>query len=179
MKNGFFRRKNKKSGILRDVFFCEKIGNPDFPAAFSENSENSGHSSKIRPSFPEILIPKAEKSGFRKIFFFIIQLLLKNHFFCGFSVLPSFRPFFPCENFSDFFLVPVCSFSRKFIFSSVFSFFPEISFSENIKIQRMKRQTVNFSDCRNPKDLLLSKGFFLFFFLLYLRPLFQYFPAVR
>lgn len=146
----------------------EKIRNPAFSAAASENS---GHSFPIRSGsshysvssfFSETVLfflPFSlffQKSFFRPVFFEKILIFRK------FSLSPSFRPFFlPGENFPDFFL------------------FLNIFFSENVKIQRIKRQTVNFSDQQNPKDFPLSKGFFLFFFLLYFRPLFQYSPAVR
>lgn len=113
-----------------------------FLRPFLKIPESFSDSSKIGESFPEILIPKAEKSGFPKNLLFHYLISPKNHFFLRFfrsSFFPAvFCVFLFRRNFSDFFLVPVCSFSRKFIFSSVFSFFPEISFSENVKIQRIK-----------------------------------------
>lgn len=53
-------------------FSVEKSEILIFLRPFLKIPESFGHSSKIRPSFPAILIPKAEKSGFPKIFFFII-----------------------------------------------------------------------------------------------------------
>lgn len=163
----------------------EKIRNPAFSAAASENS---GHSSSIRsgPSHPSVSSFFPETVLFFPAYFlsfsknlFPVRFFRKNFNFpeiFPFSFFPAV--FSPCGKFSRFFC-PVFSFFRKFIFSFVCSLFLNNFFSENVKIQRIKRQTVNFSDCRNPKDFPLSKGFFLFFFLLYFRPLFQYSPAVR
>lgn len=152
-----------------------------YSADFPKNSKNSGHSSPIRSVssfFSETVLFFLTFSLFFQKSFFPSGFSEKILIFRKFSLSPSFRPFFlPGENFPDFF--PVFFFFRKFIFSSVCSVFLNIFFSENVKIQRIKRQTVNFSDCRNPKDLPLSKGFFLFFFLLHFRSLFQYSPAVR
>lgn len=155
----------------------EKIKKHAYSADFPENSKNSGHSSSIRsgPSYHSVssfFSLFSQKSFFPSVFFEKILIFRK------FSLSPSFRPFFlPGENFPDFF--PVFSCFRKFIFSFFCSLFLNIFFSENVKIHRIKRQIVNFSDRKNPKDFPLSKEFFLFFFLLYFRPLFRYSPAVR
>lgn len=104
--------------------------------------------------------------------------LFSVRFFEKFPFLLLSGRFSFCEKFSRFFS-DLLLFPKIHFFPSVCSFFLNIFFYENVKIQRIKRQTVNFSDCRNPKDLPLSKGFFLFFFLLHFRPLFRYSPAVR
>ncbi len=78
-------------------FSVEKIGNPAFSAAFPENSENSGDSSKIRPSFPAILIPKAEKSGFSKNLLFHYPTSSQKSFFSAvfpFAFFPDVFRFF-------------------------------------------------------------------------------------
>lgn len=160
----------------------EKIKKTAFSADFPENSKNSGHSSSIRsgPSHPSVsFLFSCLFSLFFQKSFFPSGVSEKILIFRKFSLFPSFRPFFFLRKIFPIFSPGLFLFLKIHFFPSVCSFFLNIFFSENVKIQRIKRQTVNFSDCRNPKDLPLSKGFFLFFFLLYFRPLFQYLPAVR
>lgn len=150
----------------------EKIRNPAYSSDFPENSKNSGHSSSIRsgPSyhsvssfFPETVLFFLPFSFFFQKSFFPSGVSEKILIFRKFSLSPSFRPFFlPAENFPDFFArsFPV---SENSFFSFVCSLFLNIFFSENVKIQRIKRQTVNFSDRQNPKDFTLLKRFFFSF----------------
>lgn len=164
MRNGFSdgKIKNQAScGMSFSVGKSEKIKKTAYSADFPENSKNSGHSSPSGPALPIIpFLPFFLKlSCFFLPIFFLFQKIFspfgiseKILIFRKFSLSPSFRPFFlPAENFPDFFarFSPV---SENSFLSSVFSFFLKIFFPENVKIQRTKRQTVNFSDRKNPKD---------------------------